>query len=424
MFIGHPEYVCDIQYSDINGQLASGSFDKSAIIWNYIAKRKLRTFNHYSAITCIAFAQNGKYLITGDISGNIIVWNISNGKKHSSIAIAGRVNSIATHNDMIIAGGNDNAVTIWAIESHLIKKLATTTFTSLVEKIYTNNLYITIVLKNGLINIINYDCTNVTVLNSNLVTVSKQSNGGELLAVCSDYECNIWNPSLNIKLWSLADQKSTISCIDWAPDDKHIYFGTNDCHVYCYNMENGKEEFVIKLYETVTCLTVNKFGTFLAVGTSDGIVSIHDTKTCEKFHTICFNEQITQTMFSADGKYLACVLFSGKIHLENMEQFYNTFVLLYISDNDTKVINMNIDRASIENTLSEYLQKIDTENTIHETLPLDKIPENIMTVYRRDEAMDTVQIFERKTRVKNTWLFNYTENVWVKTGYLKIACYK
>lgn len=78
---GHTAFVNSIDLS-ANGQyLASGSDDKTIIVWELQRrKEKVKLTGHTSKINSVVISSDNKYVVSGDHSGEVIIWSIETGE--------------------------------------------------------------------------------------------------------------------------------------------------------------------------------------------------------------------------------------------------------------------------------------------------------------------------------------------------------
>lgn len=78
---GHTAFINSIAISP-NGQLlASGSDDKSVIIWELQRRKvKLTLTGHSSKVNTVQITSDNKYVVSGDHSGEVIIWDIESGE--------------------------------------------------------------------------------------------------------------------------------------------------------------------------------------------------------------------------------------------------------------------------------------------------------------------------------------------------------
>ncbi len=80
---GHQDVVNAV---DCNNQyILTGSSDQTAILWNVVNGKKVRTFQgHQWKVTSVQISADGKYAITGSIDGQTKIWDIETGEEVNS----------------------------------------------------------------------------------------------------------------------------------------------------------------------------------------------------------------------------------------------------------------------------------------------------------------------------------------------------
>ncbi|KAJ2452041.1 Astra associated protein 1 Asa1 [Coemansia sp. RSA 2336] len=74
---------------------------------------------HQSAVNCVHFMCDGRFLVSGDQDGNLIVWNMLLKRQLTSItaAHAGAILAISSTETTIITQGRDNKLCLWLLEA-------------------------------------------------------------------------------------------------------------------------------------------------------------------------------------------------------------------------------------------------------------------------------------------------------------------
>ena len=76
IFEGHKNWVKSVAFSPDGTMIASGSWDKTAKLWN-LEGRVLQTFEgHKRIVNSIAFSPNGKMIASGSDDKTIRLWTI------------------------------------------------------------------------------------------------------------------------------------------------------------------------------------------------------------------------------------------------------------------------------------------------------------------------------------------------------------
>ena len=116
---GHFSDVWSIAWSPDGKLLASASNDSTARIWDVENRRSLLTLRggHAGAVRSVVWTPNGKQVVTGGVDGLIVVWDAATGKPVGDPlrAHTDRVLSLAFHpNGKTLASGSaDRSVILW-----------------------------------------------------------------------------------------------------------------------------------------------------------------------------------------------------------------------------------------------------------------------------------------------------------------------
>jgi len=78
---GHSNVIWALAFSPDGRRLISGSFDKTAIVWDLPTRRQeRRLWGHALNVTAVAFTNGGERVVTGSEDGTLRVWSATDGK--------------------------------------------------------------------------------------------------------------------------------------------------------------------------------------------------------------------------------------------------------------------------------------------------------------------------------------------------------
>ena len=104
--LGHAAAVTAVAFSPDGKVAATGSKDKSIILWEASTGNQIRTFaGHDSEITDIRFTPDGKYLISGCWDHTVRIWDIMTGKMTRNFTL---------HHEMVRSVACDSAGTVFS----------------------------------------------------------------------------------------------------------------------------------------------------------------------------------------------------------------------------------------------------------------------------------------------------------------------
>ncbi|GMR18215.1 MAG: hypothetical protein BMS9Abin33_0621 [Gammaproteobacteria bacterium] len=116
--VGHSDNVNQIIISPDQTRLASISDDKTVIVWSIDQKSIVYQFRFSAKLTAVAFSPNGKWLATGDETGEIKYWALSNGTELAKFrANDKKITSLvySPNGKWLASGGVDNFLKLWSV---------------------------------------------------------------------------------------------------------------------------------------------------------------------------------------------------------------------------------------------------------------------------------------------------------------------
>ena len=116
----HP-YVVSVAFSPDGRTLASGSWDRTVILWDVSIGQPTRTLKaHHGGVTSIAFSPDGRTLASGDENHLILLWpvvtdepaRILRGQHHTILSVA-----FSPDGRTLASGGNGRSIFLWDVET-------------------------------------------------------------------------------------------------------------------------------------------------------------------------------------------------------------------------------------------------------------------------------------------------------------------
>ena len=79
---GHSKEVTSVALSGDGSLALTGSYDKTAILWDAKSGKKLRTFSgHKNSVTSVAMSGDGSQALTGSSDSTAILWDAKSGEE-------------------------------------------------------------------------------------------------------------------------------------------------------------------------------------------------------------------------------------------------------------------------------------------------------------------------------------------------------
>jgi WD40 repeat protein len=133
----HTNWVWQVIKLDQN-IIASSSEDNSIKIWNYKMPKSIITFYESSSIISLAFNNQTRQLISGNLNGEISIRTLTTDYQQQKVktfkAHVGIIRTIKfIDNKHIATGGEDNKVRIWHLEGQIVTELEHQNFVQSIE---------------------------------------------------------------------------------------------------------------------------------------------------------------------------------------------------------------------------------------------------------------------------------------------------
>ncbi|MEI6427347.1 MAG: WD40 repeat domain-containing serine/threonine-protein kinase [Pseudanabaena sp. ELA607] len=279
--LSHSEPVYGVRISP-NGQwLASGSGDRTAIIWDRITQKQKYTLKgHTDRIYDLDFSPNGQLLATGSSDRTIKIWQVSTGKLlHTFTGHKDRIYTVLFQDDnKLFSSSADGTVRQWNLNSKQTTK--------------TINVGTSV-----------YD-----------IAFSKDN---KLLATANkDGEIIIWNLETTKAVQRLGNKNSPVRCIDISPNNKWVVTGTEDGLIHLWSLQT-EEHYVMRGHtRTVHTILFSPDGQMIASGSEDATIRLWDVSQRQVFQTLTEHSSgVSSIAFSQNGDWLISGGFDNRVIL-------------------------------------------------------------------------------------------------------------
>ena len=116
---GHSGQVLSIAFTSDSKLMASGSVDKTIVLWDPATGNQLRTLKgHTGTVNSVAFSPDDKQLASGSADNTIKIWDVASGREKQTLS--GHtlfVSSVAFSLDgrLLASGSGDQSVKLWDV---------------------------------------------------------------------------------------------------------------------------------------------------------------------------------------------------------------------------------------------------------------------------------------------------------------------
>jgi WD40 repeat protein len=290
----------------------------------------LQLIGHQHTVTCVAFASNSAFIVSGSEDKTVRVWNVMSGRENLKpfCGHTDEVTSVAISPDcqLVASASKDKSFRVWdaATGQSVWKPLQE----------HTGKVSSVVFSSNGKF---------LLSVSGNTIYLWDAKQGGKLLktfkprsyihAIAFSSDCNtlasvhgvdiyLWNVSTGQIISKLSTSLYSVSStLEFSPNNAEllvaIYRGLG-----IWNIQSGKlRQFHIRHTEEITSAAYSKDGKYIVSGSRDCTVRLWDAATGKE---ICrplqgHSSWVTSVTFSEDGKYIASASWDNTVRVWNAQ---------------------------------------------------------------------------------------------------------
>jgi len=312
---GHVAEVYNVAFSPDGKILASGSLDKTIVLWDLAAHKPLGVLTrHDAAVTSLAFSPDGKILASGSLDKTIVLWDVTS--RQPLGVLSGHdaaVTSLAFSPDgkTLASGSDDHTIRFWNVETRKSSgalKGHDAAVTSLVfnpngKSLVSGSFDHTLML---------WDVTSRRRLgqfngHTDIVYgVAFSPDGKTLASGSADHTIGLWDVETLQRLGTFVGHTDAVNSVAFSPDGKTLASGSRDHNIMLWDIIPQQSMSDLPGHAAaVISIAFSPDGTTLASGSADHTIGLWDMTRHRPLGVLESDAEVASVAFSPDGKTLA-----------------------------------------------------------------------------------------------------------------------
>jgi WD40 repeat protein/class 3 adenylate cyclase len=323
-----PREIRAVAFSPDGNYILTGSFDKTARLWDIQNGQELRRFTAPAPVWDISFSPDGKYIL-GTAQTSLILWDTATGKEVHHFMHDTGFSSAAFSPDrksIFITAFGDDALKRWGIESNvevdtLIKPQGTGSRIS----ISPDGKYM---LTGGSVGEL-WELETGQMLHEFRVegtTVGKvafSSDGNFVLTGNTDAIAHLWDVKTGNEVRSFVGHTNTITSLTFSPDNKYVLTTSFDKTMRIWDINTGNELRRFTSPKVMNWVDVSPDGKWVLTGGGDGVARLWRIDDRPRLPIYNLGAIVSGLAFSPDGKRIVTAGGGGKARLWDLTTGYN-----------------------------------------------------------------------------------------------------
>jgi WD40 repeat protein len=240
--LGHSGKIWSVAFSPDGKRVVTGSFDKTAKVWDAVTGRDLLTLKgHSDGVSSSAFSPDGKRIVTGSYDKSAKVWDAVTGKEMLTLTgHTGGLRSAAFSPDgrLIVTSSMDKTAKVWNAQTgkDLLTLRGHTFF---------------------------------------LISAAFSPDGKRIVTGSRDRTAKVWDTANGHELLTLRGHTKVVNSLAFSPDGKRIVTGSGDNTAKVWDAQTGTDLLTLKGHASrVNSVTFSQDGTCILSGNDDTTTQI------------------------------------------------------------------------------------------------------------------------------------------------------
>jgi WD40 repeat protein len=264
--VGGP--VLSVAISPDGSRVASGSYDRSAQIWDTVSGVKIATIGDFKdVVVAVQFSPDGQRIVAASRDGTAQLYAgkvIAHMTGHASAIVSA---AFSPSGDRIVTASDDTTVRLW--DGHTGATLGT-----------------------------------LSGHGGKVTTASFSPDGTRVLSSSADGTAKLWRTSDGAPLATLVGHAGQVNSAEFSHDGRFIVTAGADHTVRLWNGDSGALIRTMDQEDEVAFARLNAEGTRILAASSAGTSRLLAAETGDQIAELDLNDQVTSAAFSPDGSSL------------------------------------------------------------------------------------------------------------------------
>jgi eukaryotic-like serine/threonine-protein kinase len=254
---GHTDPVYSVAYAADGKRIVSGSGDNTVKVWDARTGKEILTLKgHTSYVSSVVFSADSKWIVSGSADGTVKVWDGHSGQEIRTLkGHTGPVTSVAFSADgkRLVSGSFDQTVKVWDAQTG--QEIRTLT---------SHTCYV---------NSVAFSPDGKRIVSG---------SGGDPFAPDKPGEVKVWDAETGQEQLTLKGHTRAVRSVAFSADGKRIASGSGDRTVKVWDAQTGQETLTLKGHTGgVRSVAFSADGKRIASGSMDKTVKVWDAHTEE-----------------------------------------------------------------------------------------------------------------------------------------------
>ncbi|EDV28934.1 uncharacterized protein TRIADDRAFT_52303 [Trichoplax adhaerens] len=407
-FVGHAGPVTDCCFIG-SKYLCSASLDGNISVWDLANghRRHILSLHHRSICQCTV-DRNEKFIASASLDGNVIIWKVNDGSSFGKFSVKSNrpFNCVSFHPEapLIVAGNWDTNIYTWDVNTKEQKQVLRGHTASIRDVAFCNggNFVISADISGQVMIFSLAHGTNVGSLHGHFFPINKiavSSNPHVLATASDDHKVKLWRNTLGRALFSSHFEMQRMTAVKISLSGKFIAVGSSNGDLSIIDRNVGNQILSVQAHkQCIRSLTWSPCGLNIITASDDKTVKIINIEHADIKETLS-DHSAAVTCIASSKKYLATGSEDCSINLYHKHTVYRLdsnlsghtacIAAVDISSNEKYLLSSGHDKVTASN---DHTVKCWDASELSLVLHRKKVLIPVSEVHSHNSAVNTVSV--------------------------------